>query len=104
MHLTPTPDGAGTRVHLRVRGRMSPWWFAGFYVAAIIPADFIMATGMLRGLKARVETNPPPVVSGRAPLTPSAPSRRRPDSPSAARVEGPGHQGPSPLQRTAAEP
>ena len=53
-HLTEVPD-ASTRVHLRVRGHMTPWWLTALYVATIVPADFVMATGMLRGLKARVE-------------------------------------------------
>jgi hypothetical protein len=48
------PDGT-TRVHLRVRGRMSPWWFAALYVVLIPPADYVMAVGMLRGLRRRVE-------------------------------------------------
>jgi hypothetical protein len=48
------PDGR-TRLHLRVRGRVAPWWLAAAYIAAIIPADFIMAMGMLRGLKERAE-------------------------------------------------
>lgn len=50
---TLTPLDGGTRLHLRVRGRMEPLWFAALYVATIVPADFVMARGMLRGLKAR---------------------------------------------------
>lgn len=66
---TLTAVGAGsTRMHSRVRGRMSPRWFAAFYVGTIVPADFVMATGMLRGLKKRAEAGAPPQVSGRAPL------------------------------------
>lgn len=57
--LTDLPDGT-TRVHLRVRGRMSPWWFAGLYRATIVPADFVMGIGLLRGLKRRVESSAPP--------------------------------------------
>jgi hypothetical protein len=57
-----------TRVHLRVRGHMSPRWFAVLYVATIVPADYVMATGMLRGLKRRAEAGLPPQVSGRQPL------------------------------------
>ena len=53
-HLTGLP-GDRTRLHVRIRGRAAPWWLAAAYVAAIIPADFIMATGMLRGLKRRAE-------------------------------------------------
>lgn len=52
LHLRPTYDG-GTRLHLRVRGRMSPRWFAALYLATITPADYVMATGMLRGIKER---------------------------------------------------
>ena len=63
--LTALPGGR-TRVHLRVRGRMSPRWFAALYVATIVPADFVMAPGMLRGLKRRVEAGAPPEVSGRS--------------------------------------
>ena len=50
--LTELP-GARTRLHLRVRGRMEPWWLTATYHATIIPADFIMAMGMLRGLRNR---------------------------------------------------
>ena len=66
-HLHGRPDGT-TRVHVRVRGRMAPWWFAALYVA-MVPADFVMAVGMLRGLRRRAEADQPPVVSGRPPLT-----------------------------------
>ncbi len=58
LRLTPQGDGS-TRVHLRVRGRMAPWWFAATYLAVIGPADLVMATGMLRGLRARAERNSP---------------------------------------------
>jgi hypothetical protein len=66
-HLTELPD-ASTRVHLRVRGHMSPWRLTALYVATIIPADFVMSTGMLRGLKSRVEQRATPLSSGREPL------------------------------------
>jgi len=66
-HLTELP-GASTRVHLRVRGSMTPWWLTALYVATVIPADFVMATGMLRGLKCRVEQRGEPQPSGRDPL------------------------------------
>ncbi|HYA51045.1 MAG TPA: hypothetical protein VEG33_07725 [Streptosporangiaceae bacterium] len=64
-HLTALPGG-GTRLHVRVRGRAAPWWLGAAYIAAIVPADFVMATGMLRGLKRRAEiparsaSRPPP--------------------------------------------
>jgi hypothetical protein len=38
-----------------MRGRATPWWLATAYIAAIVPADYIMATGMLRGLRRRPE-------------------------------------------------
>ena len=68
MRLTPL-GGDRTRVQLRVWGRMSPWWFAAFYLATIIPSDYIMSMGMLRGLKLRAEANRPPEVSGREPMS-----------------------------------
>lgn len=67
LRLREAPDGS-TRDHLRVRGHMDPWWFAALYLATIVPADYIMATGMLRGLKKRVEVGAPPATSGRPPL------------------------------------
>jgi hypothetical protein len=66
-HLTELPD-ASTRVHLRVRGRTSPWWLTALYVATVIPADFVMATSMLRGLRRRAEQRTPPRPSGREPV------------------------------------
>ena len=52
--LTSLPQDR-TRLQLRLRGRMSPRWVAAGYIAAIIPADYIMAQGMLRGIKQRAE-------------------------------------------------
>jgi hypothetical protein len=52
--LTPRPDGT-TRVHLRVRGRTSPWWLTTAYLAALVPADGVMGPGMLHGLRQRVD-------------------------------------------------
>lgn len=69
IHLTELSD-ASTRVHLRVRGRMSPWWLTALYVATIVPSDFVMATGMLRGLRSRAEARETPRSSGREPLRP----------------------------------
>ena len=48
--------GHGTRLQLRVRGRLAPWWLTAGYLVAIVPADYVMAMGMLRGLKRRAET------------------------------------------------
>ena len=68
LHLAPASEREDTRVHLRVRGRMEPWWLRVLYVATIVPADFVMARGMLRGLRQRVEAGRPERVSGRAPV------------------------------------
>ncbi len=65
--LTDLGDGS-TRVHLRVRGHSSPWWLTALYVGALIPADYVMATGMLRGVKRRAEAPAEPKASGREPL------------------------------------
>ena len=44
----------GTRLLLRVRGRTRPWWLTATYVAALVPADYIMARSMLAGIARRV--------------------------------------------------
>jgi hypothetical protein len=59
-------SGGRTRVQLRVRGRTHPWWLTALYVGLLVPADFVMATGMLRGIKKRAESDLPSVASGRA--------------------------------------
>lgn len=61
-----------TRVRLRVRGRTAPWWLTALYLACIVPADYVMAMGMLRGLKRRVEAHHRPAASGRDPLDQAA--------------------------------
>jgi len=39
-----------TRVlRLRLRARTAPWWFTTLYQAGLVPADYVMAMGMLRG-------------------------------------------------------
>lgn len=73
IHLTDLPDGR-TRVQLRVRGHGEPWWFIALYIAGIIPADYVMATGMLRGLRRRTDHPLPPQLSGRAPLQGAPPT------------------------------
>ena len=66
-HLTALPGGR-TRLHVRMRGRAAPWWLTAAYIAAIVPADSVMATGMLRGLKRRAEgTRPAGVPAASAP-------------------------------------
>jgi hypothetical protein len=47
-----------------------PWRLTALYVATIIPADFVMSTGMLRRLKSRVDQGATPLSSGRKPLHP----------------------------------
>jgi hypothetical protein len=66
-HLTDLP-GDRSRIHLRVRGRSAPWWFTALYVGALVPADLVMAMGMLRGLKRRAESPGVLQVSGREPF------------------------------------
>jgi hypothetical protein len=71
--LTGLP-GSRTRLQLRVRGRTAPPWLTATYLATIIPADFIMAGGMLRGIKRRAESGALMRSSGRSPLAaPNAP-------------------------------
>jgi hypothetical protein len=50
--LADAGDG-GTRLLLRVRGRTRPWWLTATYVAALVPADYVMASGMLAGIRRR---------------------------------------------------
>ena len=52
--LTPGPGGS-TRLHLRARCRTAPLLLTAAYLAAIPPADLIMAMGMLHGLRKRVQ-------------------------------------------------
>ncbi len=74
--LTSLPGGR-TRLHLRVRGRTTPWWLTVSYHAALVPADFVMTVGMLRGIKERAESDRPWRSSGRTPLSALAASVRR---------------------------
>jgi hypothetical protein len=49
--ITLAGDGdGGTRLQLRVRGCTRPWWLTAAYVAALVPADHVMAGGMLAGI------------------------------------------------------
>ncbi len=48
-------DSGHTRLLVRNRGWVHPWWVNAGYLALFVPADHVMATGMLRGLKRRVE-------------------------------------------------
>jgi hypothetical protein len=49
----PVPER--TRVIQRNRMRLEPAWFERAFLAAIVPADFIMARSHLRGLRRRVQ-------------------------------------------------
>lgn len=51
--LTPVDDGRATRVVFRWRARTNPWWLTAGAHLVIIPADFVMSRGMLRGLRRR---------------------------------------------------
>jgi hypothetical protein len=44
-----------TRLHFRSRVRAQPWWLVLAYQLVLVPADFVMAQSMCRGLKRRVE-------------------------------------------------
>jgi hypothetical protein len=48
------------------------WHLGGWYTPQWVPADYVMAMGMLRGLKRRVEAHRPPAPSGRDPLDQAA--------------------------------
>ncbi|MGY1781961.1 hypothetical protein [Geodermatophilus sp. SYSU D01036] len=47
--------GDRTRFLLRSRLHLEPWWVEACYLAVIVPADFVMARQMLRGVRARAE-------------------------------------------------
>jgi hypothetical protein len=48
------PEGSGTRLLIRNRGRVRPLWLDYAYRALITPADHIMTRGMFRGLATRL--------------------------------------------------
>jgi hypothetical protein len=50
--LEPVPSG--TRLLFRWRARTSPWWLTLGSHLFVLPADAVMARGMLRGLRRRV--------------------------------------------------
>jgi hypothetical protein len=52
--LTPL-EGGRTRFHFRSRWCTAPWWFSLAGHLAIVPADFVMARSMLRGVRDRAE-------------------------------------------------
>jgi hypothetical protein len=53
--LTPLGDGERTRFHFRSRWTTSPWWFTAAGWLGVVPADYYMSRGMLRGVKERAE-------------------------------------------------
>ena len=52
--LKPVDGGLGTRIVFRWRARTAPWWLTLGAHVLILPADFVMSRGMLRGLALRV--------------------------------------------------
>ena len=48
--------GGTTRLVVRSRVRLEPWWVRACYLGVVVPADFVMAQQMLRGLRARAES------------------------------------------------
>jgi len=52
------PEGGGTRLLIRNRGRVRPPWLDYAYRAMITPADHIMTRGMFRGLANRLSSTP----------------------------------------------
>jgi hypothetical protein len=53
--LTPLDDASRTRFHFRSRWRTAPWWLTAGGWLTVVPADFYMSRGMLRGVKERAE-------------------------------------------------
>jgi hypothetical protein len=53
--LTPIDEGRGTRFLFRSRWTTAPWWFTAGGWLTIVPADFVMARDMLRGVRRRAE-------------------------------------------------
>jgi hypothetical protein len=53
--LTPAAGGRATRLVFRWRARTHPWWITAATHLVLVPADFVMSRGMLRGLARRAE-------------------------------------------------
>lgn len=66
--LTPIDEGRRTRFHFRSRWTTSPWWLTLGCLLGLVPADFVMSKGMLRGVKLRAERTSPcdgvPILTG----------------------------------------
>jgi len=52
--LHPARRGAGTRLVFRWRACTSPVWLTALAQGLVVPADYVMSRGMLRGLRRRV--------------------------------------------------
>jgi hypothetical protein len=52
--LAPVEEGRATRLVFRWRARTRPWWLTAAAQLLVVPADFVMSRGMLRGFRARV--------------------------------------------------
>ncbi|MFL6178438.1 MAG: hypothetical protein ACJ74E_01130 [Actinomycetes bacterium] len=50
---------AGTRMQIRTQATTRPWWLKVAYVTVLVPADHVMATGMLRGIDQRSSRSRP---------------------------------------------
>jgi hypothetical protein len=53
--LTPLDHGSRTRFHFRSRWVATPWWMTAAARYGLVPADFVMARDMLRGVRERAE-------------------------------------------------
>jgi hypothetical protein len=53
--LTPVDGGRRTRFLFRSRWSTAPWWLTAAGWLGIVPADFVMARAMLRGVRRRAE-------------------------------------------------
>jgi hypothetical protein len=61
------PDHGSTRVIQRNRMRLQPVWFERAFLAAIVPADFVMARSHLRGMQRRAQASAAEVIARRGP-------------------------------------
>ena len=55
----------------RNRMRLQPVWFERAFLAAIVPADFVMARSHLRGMQRRAQASAAEVIARRAGSKPS---------------------------------
>lgn len=77
--LSPVDDGRATRLVFRWRARTAPWWLTVGAHLVIVPADFVMSRGMLRGLSRRAtSTHAPGTTDAATAVTPPVPCCRAP--------------------------